>query len=316
MTDLGRGCWRKCGLIFRPDGQGGWMNSHAQVPTAVVLSDRIRVYFASRPRPDLSLTTYVDLDLERPERILALAEQPVLDPGGPGTFDEHGIMPAAAVKDGDLVRLYYSGWCRINGRAPYHNTTGIAVSNDDGRTFRRLAAGPVLDRTPEEPYSATSPAVIRVADTWHAYYSCGLGWIEQEGKLEHVYELRHATSFDGVQWRRLGEVAVGQAYPEEAITRPTLLRRGETEWWMWFCCRGSRGFRTGSDGYRIGFATSSDLGHWQRDDRCAGIDLSAEGWDSQMLAYPCVVDVPAGRLMFYNGNDFGRDGFGYAVWEE
>ena len=31
--------WRKRGLLFRPEGQGGWMNSHAQVPTALVLED-------------------------------------------------------------------------------------------------------------------------------------------------------------------------------------------------------------------------------------------------------------------------------------
>src|SRR5262249_55754072 len=211
-----RGRWRKCGLIFRPEGQGGWMNSHAQVPTAFVLSDRIRVYFASRPRQNLSLTTFVDLDLDKPQRILDLCQQPILDPGGPGTFDEHGIMPSAVVRDGDFVRLYYSGWSRMGGAAPYHNTTGLAVSEDGGRTFRRLTKGPVLDRIPEEPSSATSPAIIRVQGLWHAYYSSGLGWIESERKLEHIYELHHGTSVDGIHWTRRGEIAVGQAHPEEA----------------------------------------------------------------------------------------------------
>ena len=315
MNDRRSGRWRKCGLVFHPEGQGGWMNSHAQVPTAIVLSDRIRVYFASRPRQNLSLTTYVDLDLEQPQRILELCEQPILDLGGPGTFDEHGIMPSAAIADGALVRLYYSGWCRLNGLAPYHNSTGLALSEDGGRTFRRLTKGPVLDRTPEEPFSATSPAVVRAGRLWHAYYSCGLGWIRQGDQLEHIYQLHHATSIDGIHWERGGEVAVAQAHPEEAITRPTLLRLHEAEWRMWFCYRGSHTFRNGKDSYRIGFARSSDLSHWQRDDSEAGIELSPDGWDCGMMAYPCVVDTPRSRLMFYNGNDFGGGGFGWAVWE-
>jgi predicted GH43/DUF377 family glycosyl hydrolase len=292
------------------------MNTHAQVPTALVLPDRIRVYFSSRPRQDLSLTAYVDLDPLQPERILHVAAKPILEPGGPGSFDEHGIMPAAVVADGDVVRLYYSGWSRLNGKAPYHNSTGLAVSEDGGQTFRRLVPGPVLDRSAQEPFSATSPAVLRITNEWHVFYSSGLGWIDVDGKLEHIYDLRHATSADGIHWRRGGTPAVPQADPEEALTRPTLLRRGGDEWSMWFSARGSRGFREGRGAYRIGFARSRDLHEWRRDDRSAGIEASADGWDSEMIAYPCVVQTPRGLLMFYNGNGFGRDGFGYAVWEE
>lgn len=316
MSELGGPHWRKCGIVFRPSGQGGWMKSHAQVPTAMCLADRIRVYFASRPAPGLSLTSYVDLDPAEPRRILEVATAPILRLGDPGSFDEHGIMPSAVVADGELVRLYYSGWCRLNGGAPYHNATGLAVSEDGGRTFRRLVAGPVLDRTPEEPFSATSPAVLRIGRAWHAWYSSGLRWIHVDGQPEHVYDLRHATSPDGIHWHRGGTAAIPQGDPDEALTRPTLLRRNDHEWWMWFSFRGSHGFRDGPQGYRIGFARSADLVHWERDDRLARIGLSAEGWDSKMLAYPCVVKGPGGLVMFYNGNRFGEEGFGYAVWQE
>jgi predicted GH43/DUF377 family glycosyl hydrolase len=315
MAERRFGSWHKRGLIFSPRGQGGWMNSHAQVPTALLLEDRIRVFFASRPEPGVTMTGYVDLDPAEPARILAVAEKPILELGGPGTFDEHGIMPSAVVELEGTIRLYYSGWCRLNGRAPYHNTTGVAVSEDGGLTFRRMVPGPVLDRTPEEPFSATSPAVVRAEGLWHTYYSSGLGWIDVQGKAEHVYDIRHATSLDGIHWQRNGEIAIGQANPEQALTRPALWKCQEGEWWMWFCHRGSRNFRHGGDGYRMGFATSDDLVNWRRNDEKAGIDLSGEGWDSQMIAYPCVIETPAGVLMFYNGNDFGKEGFGYAIWQ-
>src|SRR4051794_28022250 len=87
--------WHKHGLVFRAEGQGGWMFSHAQVPTVLLLSDRFRVFVASRPRPGLSLTGWVDLDRQNPMRVLATSPAPILERGAPGSFDEFGIMPAA-----------------------------------------------------------------------------------------------------------------------------------------------------------------------------------------------------------------------------
>jgi hypothetical protein len=311
--------WRKRGLVFRAEGQGGcqrnWMASHAQVPTVLLLPDRFRVFVASRPRPGLSLTGWVDLDRGDPMRVMGVSPAPILDPGPPGSFDEHGVMPSAIVEDGGEIRLYYSGWCRLAGGAPYHNTTGLAVSEDGGTTFRRLCPGPVLDRAPQEPFSATSPWVLRDGADWHAFYSSGLAWIEVEGKPEHVYDIRHATSADGITWQRGLPPAIPQRHGQEALTRPTILREADGSWAMWFCHRGSRGFRGGGDAYRMGFARATDLGAWTRDDAAAGIDISEGAFDSDMVAYPCVIEADGRRLMFYNGNGFGQAGFALAEWD-
>jgi hypothetical protein len=32
-----------------------------------------------------------------------------------------------------------------------------------------------------------------------------------------------------------------------------------------------------------------------------------------MMAYPAAVTTPAGTFLFYNGNGYGREGFGVAV---
>lgn len=306
--------WRKHGLVFCPDGETGWMASHAQVPTVLTLVDRFRVFVACRPTVGLSLTGWVDLDRRDPMRVLAVSPAPILEPGPRGSFDEHGIMPSGIVEADGQVRLYYSGWCRLAGGAPYHNTTGLAVSEDGGLTFHRACPGPVLDRTPQEPFSATSPWVLRQDATWHAFYSSGLDWIEVEGKPEHVYDIRHATSEDGVDWRRGGPPAIAQRHCQEALTRPTILQEPNGDWSMWFCYRGSYGFRDDGDAYRVGFARSADLATWERDDAAAGIGVTEGGFDSRMVAYPCAVEADGRRLMFYNGDGFGRTGFGLAEW--
>ena len=59
-------------------------------------------------------------------------------------------------------------------------------------------------------------------------------------------------------------------------------------------------------------AESADCLAWERKDELVGISKSAAGWDSEMVCYPCVADVAGRRLMFYNGNRRGANGFGYA----
>ena len=76
------------------------------------------------------------------------------------------------------------------------------------------------------------------------------------------------------------------------------------------CSRKSR-----EHGYRIGYAFSDDLINWTRDDEHAGIDVSADGWDSEMQCYPSVFACDRKTYLLYNGNEFGRLGFGLAVAE-
>jgi hypothetical protein len=76
---------------------------------------------------------------------------------------------------------------------------------------------------------------------------------------------------------------------------------------MWYSCRGKS--------YRIGYAESEDGRQWQRLDALAGIDVSPSGWDSEMIEYPFVFDHNGQRYMLYNGNGYGKTGFGLAELE-
>ena len=77
---------------------------------------------------------------------------------------------------------------------------------------------------------------------------------------------------------------------------------------MWFS------FRSGSgEKYRIGYALSQDARKWKLALEDVGIDVSLDGWDSEMIEYPFVFDHKDQRYMLYNGNDYGKTGFGLAV---
>ena len=292
------------------------MNSHAQMPVAHIRDDCFRVFFSTRPHPGCSLPAFIDIDLRDPTRIRNTCPQPLLQLGPPGAFDEHGIMPTMVIDDGNELRLYYTGWSRLAGRAPYNNSSGVAVSRDRGETFARLFPGPVLSRTEAEPLSSTLSWIVRDGTNgWHMWYSTGTEWLLEGDRAEPVYLICQAWSRDGVRWERNGKPIIPTVRALEAQSRPTVLCRNGM-WHMWFCHRSGLDFRDGAGAYRMGYACSNDLHKWERDDARAGIEASESGWDSEMLAYPCVLETPAGVLMFYNGNGFGASGMGWAKLEE
>lgn len=306
--------WVKKGLIYKPSAEAEWMKSHAQVPIALLLEDRIRIYISVRPNRQISLLTFIDVDISNPAQILYVHKEPLLPLGKPGTFDEFGTMPGCVVNTGDEIRLYTTGWQR-GQTVPYINSIGLAISRDNGKTFARPFDGPVLSVTPFQPYSTMAPYVMRDQKGWHMWHGAGTDWIEIEGKYEPIYNIFYAHSEDGINWARPDICCLPDKAPEEAASRPSVIFENNL-YHMWFSYRSQQDFRGGKGSYRIGYASSTDGKNWKREDNKAGITVNDGGWDSEMVEYANVIDTPAGRYMFYNGNGFGETGFGYAIWQD
>lgn len=64
--------------------------------------------------------------------------------------------------------------------------------------------------------------------------------------------------------------------------------------------------------YQIGHAWSVDLHNWTRDDESPALMGDEGAWDSDMQCYPHVFACDGKTYLLYNGNAFGRDGFGLA----
>ncbi len=309
--------WIKQGLILTPE-QTAAGNTHLQVPTVLVKNDRLRVYYAGRHSQGAnvgkSYTAFVDLDLNNFRNVLHYQNESIIEYGKPGTFDDEGLMPSEFVEENGKLYFYYSGWNR-RCTIPYHNATGVAVSEDGGDTFQRIFDGSILDRIATEPYLAVTPSIIKENKQWKMWYVSGLRWVKINCKFEPVYAIKHATSTNGIDWARKPEICIPQNYELEAFSGPSVIKDNNI-YKMWFCCRDSVDFRGGKGGYRMGYAESTDGINWKREDDLAGIDVSTNenDWDSNMVCYPYVKKIKGTIYMFYNGNGFGQSGFGYAKW--
>ncbi len=315
--------WKKIGKIFNPADHKLANNclEFAQSPQTVVFDSFVRIYFSTREKDItgkyLSHISFVDFD-KKFEKILKVSEETVIPLGKLGCFDEHGIFPINVLKDGDRVLAFTTGWNRkvsVSADA----SIGLAISTNNGLTFKKTGDGPVLTSSLNEPFLVGDAFVIKEENTYHMWYIYGCKWIKdtQEKEPQRVYKIVYAKSNDAINWEKEGKHIITDKLDEnECQALPTVIKHNG-KYHMFFCYRHATGFRKNKDrGYRIGYAYSKDLVHWTRDDSAAGIDISESGWDSEMMCYPHVFSCNDKLYLLYNGNEFGRLGFGLAVLEE
>lgn len=299
--------WIKKGLLYAPAEDKAWRVSHAALPTVGPEDDGRRLlYYSSRDNKNRSQIGSLELGGGDAPRILGGGGEPVLDLGPLGAFDDNGVMPAWTVSRDEGTFLYYTGWTQ-GTTVPFYFYVGLAVLKRGGGGFRRVSPSPILERNEIDPFLTASPCVLIDNGLWRMWYVSGSRWEMSEGKPKHYYNIRYAESRDGIRWNRTGAVCIDYADATEyAIARPSVIKDGNL-YRMWYCCRGDR--------YRIGYAESKDGISWERKDSEGGLDASLEGWDSEMAAYPCVFRHQGRWIMLYNGNQYGKTGFGYAVLE-
>ena len=294
--------WIKKGLIFAADGKYDWLQTHAALPVLDHAGDRYRIYFSSRDERGRAHVGFFETD-PKFEQVTRVSERPVISPGPLGAFDDSGVTTSWIVNHDNRKYHYYSGWS-LGVSVPFYFFIGLAISDDGGETYKRESPSPILERNNVDPYLTASPCVLVEDGTWRMWYVSGTGWEIKDGRPEHRYHIKYAESRDGIQWQREGRVSIDYKSADEyAISRPCVVKDREL-YRMWFASRGSS--------YRIGYAESADGLTWTRKDEESGIDVSATGWDSEMLAYPYVFAHEGDYYMLYNGNDYGKTGIGLA----
>ena len=314
--------WKKLGRIFNPVEYQLPNNciEFAQSPQTIVFDDFVRIYFSTRERDEngkyLSHIAFIEMDKSF-KKITKVSSDTVIELGNLGCFDEHGIFPINPLKKENDIIAYTCGWSRRNS-VPVETSIGFAISNDNGLTFTKPGNGPIVSSSLHEPF-LVGDAFVKIYDnSYHMWYIFGTKWTSQTDETPaRVYKIAYAHSRDGIEWNRNGkQIITDKLNEDECQALPTVVYHGN-RYHMYFCYRHATGFRKISErGYRIGYAYSDDLRSWKRDDDNAGLEISKEGWDSEMLCYPHIFSCDKKIYLLYNGNEFGRFGFGLAVLDD
>jgi len=316
--------WQKIGKIFDPTHHAlpNGCVQFAQSPQTVVFDDFVRIYFSTRsvdPHNGKFLSHIAFVDMQKNLRdVIRVSDKSVIPLGGLGSFDEHGIFPINLVRDDQRILAYTTGWSsRVS--VSVATSIGLAISHDDGLTFQRAGEGPVVAASLHEPCLVGDGFVKIIGGVYHMWYIFGKGWrrFDPGSAPDRTYKIGHAISEDGIEWEKeeAEQIITDRLGPDESQALPTVIKIDD-RYHMFFCYRESFDFRSAvGRGYRIGHSWSDDLKSWLRDDETPLLQGTPGEWDSDMQCYPHVFESDGEVYLLYNGNEFGRFGFGLARLE-
>jgi hypothetical protein len=297
--------WKKLGRVFYPDCPHRKLRSHASNPLALHLEgDIFRVLYSGRDMQNRSSVGFVDIDISR-LRVVYSHLEPIFLHGGPGSFFSHGVSIGNSYNCGGNQFILFMGWQICSGEHWRGDIGRLALL--DMKDLVLTPDYPLLGNDEVDPVSLSYPGVIFDQGIFKMWYGSTVCWDAGNGEMIHV--IKYATSTEGINWQKHGQAIPHEVGVAQAFSRPIVVV-DNSGYHMWFSYRG--GMETK---YRIGYAHSSDGLCWETGVNRSGIEISDSGWDSEMIEYPFVFDHKGQRFMLYNGNDYGRTGFGLAILE-
>lgn len=300
--------WNKIKNLFCPNNIHSWMFSHAANPVPFILDEEmeiVRIYFTCRNENNMSHIGYVDIDFKNNYNLINISESPVVTPGDLGMFDDSGAAMGCLIKKDSDYYLFFLGW-NLKVTVPWQNSIGLAKSTNSFNEFIKYSKAPILDRSDEDPFSISYPFILFDNGIYRMWYGSNLSWGKDQSEMRHV--IKYAESTDLLHWNRTNAIHIPLMHKNEyAISKPWVVKE-DGIYRMWYSFRGNGEI----DSYRIGYAESTDGFIWQRKDESINIDVSVNGWDSEMLCYPSVLKIKNKTYMLYNGNSYGSTGFGIA----
>ncbi|QUC64455.1 hypothetical protein NsoK4_08515 [Nitrosopumilus sp. K4] len=298
--------WEKKGLIFKINKKSKWMQTHTALPFIDKINKKIhRIFFSTRDSKNRASIGFIDFDFSN-KKILRVSKKPILSFGKVGAFDENGVMGSCIINYEKKKFLYYTGWSSSK-TVPFNWSIGLAISKNNGKTFEKISEGPILSKNTFDPYFVGSPSVIIDQNIWKMWYISTEGWKKSKKGLIAPYFLKYAESKDGINWKINKKIIINISKSEKGLGRASIIKENGI-YKMWYSYATKE--------YRIGYAESSNGKEWKRMDQKSGISISKKGWDSKSIEYPYVFINEKKKIMLYNGNEFGKTGFGYAIYSK
>lgn len=301
--------WIKKGIIYCPDATSWWAQHSALQPTPLLRSDgTIRVFVGFRDALGVGRVGYIDVSAENPKIVNHVSQEPALDIGLPGAFDDNGVVPCAVVVRDSKLYLYYAGY-QIATKVRFLVFSGLAISENGGESFLRIKNVPIMERTHEEFLFRVVHTALADNGIWKIWYGGGSHFVEVGGKTVPVYNIRYTESTDGLSFPAQGKICVDLKSGEYRVGRPYVLKC-ENKYRMFFAASSHQ------TPFRLAYAESTDGVVWHRNDEKVDMGYSIGDFDEHMSSYPSLVQYKNKTYLFYNGNDYGRYGVAYAELKE
>ena len=238
--------------------------------------------------------------------VLEIEDDPILDIGPSGCFDENGVSYPWIVVNKGIEYLYYVGWVN-GGNNRFQNFLGLATKPIKEKFFKRKYNIPILDRTEQEPFGTGSCCVFKEKNQWLMLYTSFLPWAGKSKSSDShpysqpSYNIKVAISNDLINWKR-NYKSILEFREGEFIHGKPVLYEENNKFELYFSVRGNS--------YRIGVASGTNIKKLKR-----GINLKFkyQDWISETQEYAFPILLNKTKYLFFNGNGYGRTGLGYTI---
>ncbi len=282
----------KISHVFSAQNNNNWMVSHCAAPVPLLLdNNNIKIFFGARDRfNNVRVASFIYSLVT--QKVTDISDQPLLDLGSTGFFDENAIYPSCITHVNNQIYLYYAG--RSRGPNPlYYVSLGLAISNDGGESFQKNSPSPIMERSSFDPWMVGPCSVIKDKKDWRMLYTSGKSF-DSEKNLSS-YDIKYASSEDGINWKRSGEVMIPSTKLITNVAAPTVVYFNDF-YHMWYSCF--------SDGrYHLGYAVSKNCIDWE-------IDYFPEKISDIEAAYPKAIVINDSILIFFSKGRYGSKGIG------
>ncbi len=276
---------RHQGNPILPSVPGTWMESQTANPDLLPYGSDYHLYFRGQrgghDRIGLATVARQDFDGAR----WNVLPEPVIDVGGPGSWDESHVLDPATVMVGDTVYLYYSAVC------PQCPRSICLATSRDGKRFEKHPRNPVL--------IGGGPEVVHDGRMFHLYF-----WREWKGG---GFQLHHAVSQDGRCFHEPSPAPCLPAGPAGSwdsftVETPRIFREGG----LYYC------LYCGSDRWKdypanAGLAVSRDLSSWIKYGGNPVFSRGEKGaWDEGAIWFTTVERINGRYWLWYEGYGGGE----------
>ncbi|HAS44832.1 MAG TPA: hypothetical protein DCS93_30410 [Microscillaceae bacterium] len=297
--------WTKLGQVFEVNNANSYLKSHAANPLAIHLRDNVyRVFYSGRSIENKSSVGYVDIDIHL-HKVINYPKEPVITFGNSESFYSHGISIGNCYEANNQHYILFMGW-QFPKNAHWRGDVGrLRLINN--QNLQVLSASPFMGIDEEDQVSLSYPFVMFHEGIYKMWYGSTITWDAGNGEMIHA--IKYATSDDAINWKKHGVAIPYEIGVAQAFSKPSVIINDDG-YHMWYSYRSGTGTK-----YRIGYSFSDNGVNWQRKETESGIDVSVDGWDSEMICYPFVFNHQNDLYMLYNGNSHGKYGFGLAILE-
>jgi predicted GH43/DUF377 family glycosyl hydrolase len=264
-----------------PAVQGTWMESQTANPDYLRIGDTVFMYFRGQQdgHDRIGVATVPASSFDGVT--WQISEAPIIDVGGPGSWDENHALDPATVLFNGKVFLYYTGV------SPKADRAICLATSDDGVHFRKYERNPVV--------IGGAPEVVYHNGVFYLYF-----WKKKPSGTG--YQIHLASSMDGYNFTDVSPdpvIPVGPAgsWDSHTTETPRIFSEGGVFYMMY--CASDRHNDYPPD---AGLATSRDLIHWTKYSGNPFFSRGDEGaWDEGAIWFTTVEKVNGRYYMWYEG---------------